>query len=122
MILLNDDLILIVTYLLCAVSQNILTAVHIKIQFAGILDTNAEAYALCRGEIRDFLLPFVNWMTLSNNGYVPATAASLSSSSQAALSQIQKDLLANKQFVAAPASCPALSFSTDRFTYSTNVC
>jgi hypothetical protein len=101
----------------------VLTSIKITIQFAGILQTNVEAYAKCREEIRDFLIPFVNWMTLNNNGYVPASAATLSSSSsQAALSQQQKNLIANRQLVAAPTPCPAISFTVAKFTYTSNLC
>jgi hypothetical protein len=103
--------------------QNNLTAIKITIQFAGLMQTYAEAYAKCRQEIRDFLIPFVNWMTLSNNGYVPASAATLSSSSsQATLSQQQKNLIANKQLVAVPTRCPALSFTTANFNYMSKLC
>jgi hypothetical protein len=99
--------------------QNNLTAIHLQVPYVSLLDTNINAFTRCRNEIRDFLIPFVNWMTLNNNGFTPASAATLSSnSSQASLSQLQQQMITNNQLLPAPPSCPVLSFTKALFVYS----
>jgi hypothetical protein len=98
--------------------QSIVTGVRITVPYVGHFNTTGETFGRCLDEIREFLVPFVNWIQLNNTGYSPITE-----SSPASIPQQQQLLLNNNQLITTPSSCPSMSFVSPRFFYtSPNFC
>jgi len=97
--------------------QNVLTGIRLTVPYVGILDTSVDAFTRCETEVLNFLVPFVNWMTLDNNGFVPASTSSLSSN-QTSLTPQQQQMIANNEFVVIPSPCQSLSFTLPQFKYA----
>ena len=89
------------------------------------MDTGVDSFERCRREIRDFLVPFVDWMLLDANGWTPGSVSTLSGH-LATLTDGQRQLITDRQLIAAPSSssaCPDLSFVRPSFIVSQpNVC